>query len=135
MGWTVRGLNLIGTRFSASVQNVPGAQSASCAMGNGSFPEIKIGRGVMLTIHPLLVPCVRKGRAKPVITLRAVRPIESISACTMVHFTFTYTSTHAMDRTACTEPQCLHNGALYLYLYLYSRTACSEHQCLYKSAL
>ena len=25
-----------------------------------------------------------------------------------------------MDRTACTEPQCLYNGALYRYLYLYS---------------
>jgi len=25
-----------------------------------------------------------------------------------------------MDRTACTDPQCLYNGALYLYLYLYS---------------
>ena len=25
-----------------------------------------------------------------------------------------------MGRTACTEPQCLYNGALYLYLYLYS---------------
>ena len=25
-----------------------------------------------------------------------------------------------MSRTACTEPQCLYNGALYLYLYLYS---------------
>ena len=25
-----------------------------------------------------------------------------------------------MDRTACTESQCLYNGALYLYLYLYS---------------
>jgi len=24
-----------------------------------------------------------------------------------------------MDRTACTEPQCLYNGALYLYLYLF----------------
>ena len=26
----------------------------------------------------------------------------------------------SMGRTACTEPQCLYNGALYLYLYLYS---------------
>ena len=25
-----------------------------------------------------------------------------------------------MRRTACTEPQCLYNGTLYLYLYLYS---------------
>jgi len=41
-------------------------------------------------------------------------------ACTTVPFNFTYTSTHTMDRTACTEPQCLYNGALYLYLYLYS---------------
>jgi hypothetical protein len=24
-----------------------------------------------------------------------------------------------MGRTACTEPQCLYKGALYLYLYLY----------------
>jgi len=50
----------------------------------------------------------------------AVRPVESLSACTTVHFTFTYTSTPPMDRTACTEPQCLYKGALYLYLYLYS---------------
>ena len=42
-----------------------------------------------------------------------------------------------MGRTACTEPQCLYKGALYLtvVLYLYSpmgRTACTEPQCLYK---
>ena len=48
-----------------------------------------------------------------------------------------------MGRTACTEPQRLYKGALYLYLtvelYLYSppmgRTACTEPQCLYKGAL
>ena len=76
-----------------------------------------------------------------------------------------------MGRTACTEPQCLYNGALYLYLtvelYLYSpyglyglhrasvpvqgctlpysraipllppmgRKACTDPQCLYKGDL
>ena len=47
-----------------------------------------------------------------------------------------------MGCTACTEPQCLYKGALYLYLtvelYLYSpvgRTDCTEPQCLYKGAL
>jgi hypothetical protein len=30
-----------------------------------------------------------------------------------------YTSTPPMGRTACTEPQCLYKGALYLYLILY----------------
>jgi len=44
--------------------------------------------------------------------LWTVRPVQSLSACTWVHFTFTYTSTPPMDRTACTEPQCLYNGAL-----------------------
>jgi hypothetical protein len=28
-----------------------------------------------------------------------------------------YTFTAPMGRTACTEPQCLYNGALYLYFY------------------
>ena len=46
--------------------------------------------------------------------------VQNLSTCMMVHFTFTYTSTPPMDRKACTEPQCLYNGALYLYLYLYS---------------
>jgi hypothetical protein len=45
-----------------------------------------------------------------------------------------------MGRTACTEPQCLYKGALYLTveLYVYSpmgRTACTEPQYLYKGAL
>ena len=56
----------------------------------------------------------------PLLPLWTVRPVQSLNACTTVHFTFTYTSTSPMDRTACTEPQCLYNGALYLYLYLYS---------------
>jgi len=56
----------------------------------------------------------------PVLPLWTVRPVQSLSACTTVRFTFTYTCTPPMDRTACTEPQCLYKGALYLYLYLYS---------------
>jgi len=52
--------------------------------------------------------------------LWAARPVQSLSACTTVHFTFTYTSIPPMGRTVCTEPQCLYNGTLYLYLYLYS---------------
>ena len=160
-------------------------------MGTGSFQEVKSGRGVKLTFHPLLVPWSRNSRGIPLHRIRTVRPIQSLSACTRVHCTFTYTSTPygpyglyrasvpvqrctlplpipllpPMGRTACTEPQCLYNGALYLYLYLYSpygpyslyrasvpvqrctlplpipllppmgRTACTEPQCLYNGAL
>ena len=56
----------------------------------------------------------------PLLPLWTVRTVQCLSACTTVHFTFTYTSTPPMDRTACTEPQCLYNGVLYLHLYHYS---------------
>jgi len=56
----------------------------------------------------------------PLLSLWTVQPVQSLGACTTVHFTFTYTSTPPMSCTACTEPQCLYNGALYLYLYLCS---------------
>ena len=50
----------------------------------------KNGRGVTLTPHPLLVPWSWKGRATPLVPLWAVRPVQSLSACTMVHFTLFY---------------------------------------------
>ena len=81
-------------RFSAPVQTCPGAHPASCTIGIGSFPGVKSGRSVTLTLHPLPVPWSRKSTA--------------------------YTSTPPMGCTACTEHQCLYSGALYLYLYLYS---------------
>jgi len=74
----------------------------------------------------------------PLLPLWTVQPVQSLSACTILHFNFTFTSTTPMDRTACKEPQCLYNGALYLYLYLYNpmgHTACTEPQSLYKRAL
>ena len=77
-----------GARFSTPVQTGPGAHPASCTMGTGSFPGVKSGRGVTLTSHPLLVPWLRKGRAISLLPLWAVRPVQSLSACTRVHFSF-----------------------------------------------
>jgi len=45
---------------------------------------------VTLTPHPLLVPWSRKGRAIPLLPLWGVRPVQTHSACTRVHFTFTF---------------------------------------------
>jgi len=78
----------VGPRFSAPVQTGPGAHPASGTMGTGSFPGVKSGRGVTLTPHPLLVPWSRKSRAVPLLPLWTVRPVQSLSACTRVHFTF-----------------------------------------------
>jgi len=55
-GWTVRGSNPGGARFSAPVQTGPETHPASCKFGTGSFPEVRCSRGMTLTPHPLLVP-------------------------------------------------------------------------------
>ena len=57
-GWSVRGSNPGGARFS----NHP-AHPASCRMVTGSFPEVKWGRGVLLKPHPLVVQRSWKSRA------------------------------------------------------------------------
>ena len=77
---------LVVARFSAPVQNGPGAHPVSCSMGAGSFPRVKSGRGVTLTRHLLLGLWSRKSRAKPLISLWAVQPVQSLSACTKVQF-------------------------------------------------
>jgi len=82
----------VGARFSAPVQTGPGAHPASFTIGTGSFPGVKSGRCVTLTPHPLLMPWSRKGRAIPLLPIWAVWPVQSLSACTRVHFTFYLTS-------------------------------------------
>ena len=67
------------------------ALGPSCTMNTGSFPGVKSGRGVTLTSHPLLVPWSWKSRAIPLLPLWAVRPVQSLSTCTRVRFTFTLT--------------------------------------------
>jgi hypothetical protein len=66
----------------------PWGPPSTCTMGTGSFPEVKSCRGVTLTLHPLLVPWSRKSRAITLLPLWAVRPVQSLSACTRVHFTY-----------------------------------------------
>jgi hypothetical protein len=51
-------------------------------------PGVKSGRGVTLTPPPLLVPWSWKSRATPLLPLWAIQPVQSLSACTRVHFTF-----------------------------------------------
>jgi hypothetical protein len=55
--------------FFAPVQTGPGAHSASCTMGTGSFTGVESGRGVTLSPHPLLVP-----RSKNIVQLYLYSP-------------------------------------------------------------
>ena len=69
-GWTVRD-QIPGGRDFPPVHTDPGAHSASCKMGNSSFPEVKCGLGVLLTTHLLLVQRSWKNIAVPLLTLWA----------------------------------------------------------------
>jgi len=81
-------------RFSAPVQTGPGAHPASYTMGTRSFPGIKSDWGVTDT-----------------------DPSSPSSAVVMKEQR--YNSTPPMGHMACTEPQCLYRGALYLLLQLF----------------
>ena len=65
-----------------------GAHPASCKTGTGSFPGGKERPGRDFDPSSLLVPWPRKSRAIPLLPLWAVRPVQSLSACTKLHFTF-----------------------------------------------
>ena len=49
------------------------------------FLGVKSGRGVTLTPHLLLASCWGKSRDIPLLPLWAVRPVQSLSACTRVY--------------------------------------------------
>jgi len=87
-------------------------------------------------------------RAIPLLPLWAVRPVQSLSACTVelylyspygpyglygasVPVQYSYTSTPPMGRTACTELQCLYSTAipllpLWAVWPVHSLTACTR---------
>ena len=85
------------------------AHPASSTMGTGSFPWVKRGGNVTLTPNPLLVPWSRKSRAIPLLPLWAVRPVQSLSARTRVHFTL----------LLCITTVCLCNQYSYMFRHFY----------------
>ena len=71
----------------------PGAHLAYCIMGTSSFSGVKEQPGRDADPSPPSSAVVKKEQS--------------------------YTSIPPMGRTACTEPQCLYNGPLYLFLPTY----------------
>ena len=70
-------------------------------MGTAPFPGVKSGRGVTLTPYPFIVPWSWKGRAIPLLLLWAVRPVQSLSACARVTFTFIFNIECILPDTVC----------------------------------
>jgi hypothetical protein len=111
----------VGARFSAPVQTGPGAHPASCALGTGFFPGVKSGRGVTLTSHPLLVPWSWMGRVIPVLSLWAVRHVQSLSACTRVHLLYFTTIWQCSDGWNWPDPSLNMSRNTYILINMYCR--------------
>ena len=106
-----------GARFFALFQTGHGVLPASCTMGTGSFPGVKCdSRGVTLTPYPLVVSWASKGRAIPILPLWAVRPVQSLSACTRGALYL-----NSVPVQGCTLPYLLMTGLpIYLLIFLMS---------------
>ena len=89
-GWTVRVSNPFRGEIFHTCPDRPWGSPSHLYNECRVFPGSKIGRGLTLSSHPLLVPWSWKGRAIPLLPLWAVRPVQSLSACTGVTFTFTF---------------------------------------------
>jgi hypothetical protein len=76
----------VGARFSAPVPDRPWGPPSLQYNGYRVFPRGKERPGRDADPSPLLVPWSRKGRAIPLLPLWAVRPVQSLSACTRVQF-------------------------------------------------
>ena len=83
----------VGSEISAPVQIGPPHLLYN---GYRVFPGVKSCWGVTLTHHPLLVPWSRKSRAIPLLPLWGIQPLQSLGACTRVHFTLLY-SIHELN--------------------------------------
>ena len=88
MGWTVRVLNPGGGEIFCTCPDRPWGPRSLLYNGYRVFPGVKSGRSVTLSPDPLLMPWSRKRRAIPLLPLWAVQPVQNLSACTRVHFTF-----------------------------------------------
>jgi hypothetical protein len=71
------------------------------ALGPKQPPVVQNGLGVTLNPHHFLVPWSRKSRAKPLLPLWDTRPVQSLSACTRVHFTLPLQSKYKKLRSQC----------------------------------
>jgi hypothetical protein len=91
MGRTVRGSNPGGSEIFRTCPDRPWGPHSLLYNGYRVFPGCKERPGRDADPSPLLLPWSRKSRAVPLLPLWAVRPVQSLSACTRVHFTFNHT--------------------------------------------
>jgi len=89
MGWAVRGSNPGGGEIFRTCSDQPWGPPSLLYNGYRVFPGSKQRPGRVAGPSSLLVPWSRKSKAIPLFPLWAIWPVQSLSACTRVHFSFT----------------------------------------------
>ena len=118
--WMVQGSNPGGDEIFRTFPDQPWGPPSLLYNGYWIFPRGKErSQGVTLNPHPLLVPWSRKSRAIPLLSLWTVQPVQSLSACTRVHFTLFY--------LPCAGLRC---DKLQVLCVLFSRVFCVKGLCL-----
>ena len=90
MGWMVRGSNPGGGEIFRTCPDWTWGLPSLLHSGYRVFPKGKERPRRDADPSPLLVPQSWKGRAIPLLLLWAIRPVQSLSACTRAHFTCTF---------------------------------------------
>ena len=90
MDWTVRGSNPGGGEIFRTCPDCSWGPPNLLYYGYQIFPGGKERPRCDADTSPHLVPWSRKSRTIPLLHLWAVRPAQSLGACTRVHFSFTF---------------------------------------------
>ena len=91
-GWKIRGSNPGGEEIFRNIPYRPCIPPSLLYSGYRIFLWGKMPPGRDDDLSPLLVPWTRKSRPIPLLSLWVVRPGQSLSACTRVHFSFLFYS-------------------------------------------
>ena len=100
-------------------------------MGTRSFPGVKSGRGVTLTIYTLLVPWSRKSTAIPLIPVWAVKLVQSLSACTVKLYLYSPYVPYGLYRVSVPVQYRYTSTPLWAVRPVQSLSACTVHLNLY----
>ena len=121
----------MGASFSSPVQTGPGAPLSLLHNVYRVFPGGKERPARDAEASPLLVPWSRKSRAITLLPLWAVRPVQILSACTKVHFTFTL---HVSNpRVLLQEDSCIYIYGLVCSVCISISSLYRTHTCTYET--
>jgi hypothetical protein len=94
------GMESLGSEIFRTYPYPPWGPPSLLYSGYRVFPGVKSSWGVLLPPHSLLLPWSRKSRAIPLLPLWAVRPVQSLSACTVHLYLYSHYGPYGLYRAS-----------------------------------